>query len=37
MSNVAVLAQESTAGNPILNIAVFVAFIVVTMAIMMCQ
>ena len=35
MSNVAVLAQESTAGNPILNIAVFVAFIVVTMAIVM--
>ncbi|WJZ02038.1 solute symporter family protein [Corynebacterium freiburgense] len=35
MQNALVVAQESSAGNPILNIAVFVAFIVVTMAIVM--
>ncbi|MDO5076286.1 cation acetate symporter [Corynebacterium sp.] len=35
MPQTVVLAQEATAGNPILNIAVFVAFIVVTMAIVM--
>ncbi|MDO4685905.1 MAG: cation acetate symporter [Corynebacterium sp.] len=35
MQHSLVVAQESSAGNPILNIAVFVAFIVVTMAIVM--